>query len=66
MFTLEGKHSGSGNADGWVESCSEGRREYHTCLAREISLYPLQNYLATDSIMLAMHLQIFFDFSIVL
>ena len=66
VFTSEGKHSGSENADGWVESCSEGRGEYHTCLAREISLYPLQNYLATDSIMSAMHLQIFFDFSIVL
>ena len=40
MFTSEGKHSGSENADGWVESCSEGRGEYHACLTREISLYP--------------------------
>ena len=39
VFTLEGKHSGSENADGWVESCSEGRGEYHACLTREISLY---------------------------
>ena len=40
MFTSEGKHSGSENAGGYVESCSEGRGEYHACLTREISLYP--------------------------
>ena len=66
MFTSESKHSGSENADGCVESCSEGRGEYHACLTREISLYPLQNYIATDSFMSAMHLQIFSNFSIVL
>ena len=41
VFTSEGKHSGSENAKGCVESCSEGRGEYHACLTREISLYPL-------------------------
>ena len=34
VFTSEGKHFGSENADGCVESCSEGRGEYHTCLTR--------------------------------
>ena len=66
MFTSEGKHSGSENAGGYVESCSEGRGEYHACLTREISLYPLKNYIATDSSMSAMHLQIFFNFSLAL
>ena len=65
-FTSEGKHLGSENANGCVESCSEGRGEYHACLTREISIYPLSNYTATDSFMSAMHLQIFFNFSIVL
>ena len=40
VFTSEGKHLGSENANGCVESCSEGRGEYHACLTREISLYP--------------------------
>ena len=66
VFTSGGKHLGSENANDWVESCSEGRGEYHACLTREISLYPLQNYLATDSFMSAMHLQIFSNFFIVL
>ena len=39
VFTSEGKHLGSENANGCVESCSEGRGEYHACLTREISLY---------------------------
>ena len=66
VFTSESKHSGSENADGCVESCSEGRGEYHACLTREISLYPLQNYIVTDSFMSAMHLQKIFNFSLVL
>ena len=33
--------SGSENANGCIESCSEQRGEYHACLTREISLYPL-------------------------
>ena len=66
VFTSEGKHLGSENANDCVESCSEGRGEYHACLTREISIYPLSNYTATDSFMSAMHLQIFFNFSIVL
>ena len=41
VFTSEGKHLGSENANGCVESCSEGRGEYHACLTREISLHPL-------------------------
>ena len=32
VFTSEGKHLGSENANGCVESCSEGRGEYHACL----------------------------------
>ena len=32
VFTSEGKHFGSENADGCVESYSEGRGEYHACL----------------------------------
>ena len=40
VFTSGGKHLGSENANGCVESCSEGRGEYHACLTREISLYP--------------------------
>ena len=66
VFTSEGKHLGSENANGCVESCSEGRGEYHACQTREISIYSLSNYTATDSFMSAMHLQIFFNFSIVL
>ena len=66
VFTSDGKHSGSENANGCVESCSEGRGEYHACLTREISLYPLKNYIATDSSMSAMHLQFFFNFSLAL
>ena len=66
VFTSEGKHLGSENANGCVESCSEGRGEYHACLTRDISIYPLSNYTATDSFMSAMHLQIFFNFSTVL
>ena len=66
MFTSEGKHSGSENAGGYVESCSEGRGEYHAYLTREISLYPLKNYMATDSSMSAMHLQKFCNFSLAL
>ena len=42
VFTSEGKHLGSENANGCVESCSEGRGEYHACLTREISLHPLK------------------------
>ena len=41
VFTSEGKHLGSENANGFIESCSEQRGEYHACLTREISLYSL-------------------------
>ena len=66
VFTSEGKHLGSESSNVCVESCSEGRGEYHACLTREISLYPLKNYIATDSSMSAMRLQIFFNFSLAL